>query len=279
MEVELRDMRHGYVDLCRRVLDRGQCVEVRGQMTKELLDVTFRLDNPRDSLPFGVNRAGLKPAIGALEALQLIGGVSHPELMIRVAGRFMSTVQDGGSFHGAYGPRTRSQLPAVVQRLRDDPQTRQAIVTVWDPQHDLFIPDVKDYPCTVMLQFLIRDGALQLHTKMRSNDVWLGLAYDCFQFTQLQMTVANVLDIPYGPYYHHATSFHAYERDWRKMELLDLSAETDVDALMPPPGLFGASWGRVAEHARYLLRGNIGLDQSGGWYSDALEPLFPVDPF
>ena len=48
---------------------------------------------------------------------------------------------------------------------------------------------------------------------MRSNDVWWGLPYDVFQFTQLQLTLARLLDVAPGEYTHMVGSLHAYERD------------------------------------------------------------------
>jgi thymidylate synthase len=48
---------------------------------------------------------------------------------------------------------------------------------------------------------------------MRSNDVFLGLPYDVFNFTMLQELMAVELGIELGSYIHFAASLHLYETD------------------------------------------------------------------
>lgn len=253
--IHVGDMRHGYIDICRMVMSQGAVVKPRGMETRELLDVVIVLDEPRDALPLGINRKPNK-AIAVVEALQLIGGIQTPELVCRIQPNFKQFL-DGEAFHGSYGPRLRNQLPHTVQKLLDDRDTRQAVMTIWDPAFDNG-STVKDLPCTTMLQFLIRDGRLILHTTMRSNDVWWGLAYDAFQFTQLQLAVANFMGIPAGPYHHHAVSLHAYERDFDSIEdLIDFKeSKPDHDlwhGLTPQSG----NWSDVRWHAQKILLGQL----------------------
>jgi thymidylate synthase len=220
------NLRTGYVDICRAVLKRGSLTSPRGQLTRELLDVTIEVMNPADCLPIGVGRK-LNSAIAAAEALQLIGGVSLPELMVRISPNFEKFIDDR-KFWGGYGDRVRldpggesydvHQAEVVVNRLTADKDSRQAVIALWRPELDLNWEGKHDYPCTLSLMFTVRNGHLQLHTTMRSNDVWWGLAYDAFQFTQLQLTVAHALGVPVGSYVHHAISLHAYERDWANIE-------------------------------------------------------------
>ena len=92
----------------------GELVAPRDQPTREVLGATIVVEDPTNVLPIGVTRNAHLP-IAAAEALQLIGGVSHPELMCRIASKFPNFM-DGGVFHGAYGPRVRPQLASVVRR-------------------------------------------------------------------------------------------------------------------------------------------------------------------
>lgn len=211
MELHVGSFREDYRTLLEWILERGDPVAPRGQPTIEILDAVLVLEDPTDVLLTGINRQ-VNLRLAALEALQLIGGFSDPQLMVKAA---PNTAQflDHGVFRGAYGLRLQPQLPHVVKRLVDDRDSRQAVVTIWDPAQDLYVEGTKDYPCTVMLQFLIRRGELIMHTTMRSNDAWWGLTYDIVQFTQLQLTVADALRLPCGPYHHHAVSLHVYERD------------------------------------------------------------------
>ena len=163
-----------------------------------------------DALPTNTGR-NLNPAIAAAEALQLIGAFSSPALMLRISPRFKAFMDENG-FHGAYGSRIRHQGLHVVSKLRQDDGSRQAVITLWDPVLDNQL-DRHDYPCTIALQYQIEDGKLCANTIMRSNDAWLGLPYDMFQFTQLQMTLARTLGLAYGWYRHTALSMHIYADD------------------------------------------------------------------
>lgn len=182
--------------------------------------VVLELDTPLRGLPLVPGRQ-LNLRIAALEALQLLAGAAE-EAAIPWAARAMGrmVLDERGHQHGNYGRRIGGQARAVVQRLQEDPQSRRAHVTLWDPALDNQ-PNKLDYPCTSSLTFSAGpDGDLDLTVFMRSNDAWLGLPYDLFQFTQLQCTVARALGWRPGRYRHVANSLHLYERDVEAAESL-----------------------------------------------------------
>ena len=251
------DFRALYQDTVELVLKHGRQVAPRGQHTLELPAATLRLTALNEgyaALPLGIGRKA-HPGIGAVEALQLIAGEQHPELMRRIApnfGRFM----DGGAFHGSYGERLRGQLEAALARLQSDAHSRQAVLQIWDPARDLHVEGLHDYPCTIFLQLLLRDDRLELHAHMRSNDVWWGLAYDAFQFTQLQHTLANVLGVDVGDYFHHAASLHLYARD--QAAAMTLLREWPLEGELPVVrGVGGLDLEMARHRAREALRGRL----------------------
>ena len=273
---ELNDFQQGYVDVAQYVLKHGDRTAPRGQGTVEVLGAQIRIDAGHLMLPVCTNRNPAQ-AIAAAEALQLVGGVSYPELMVSIAKKFGEFL-DGGTFHGAYGTRTRRQMVDVVDGLRMNTDTRQAVVTIWDPAYDSR-GGYRDMPCTISLQFLLRDYELHMLTYMRSNDVWLGLPYDVFQFTQLQCAVAGSLGVQVGTYVHTAGSLHVYDRDASKVEDLRLLGDhRHAEHLMPPSGVWGEqqNWSVVATRARSILKRPStqprGLGGVGFWYADVLEP-------
>jgi thymidylate synthase len=178
--------------------------------------VVLELGDPTHGLPVHTGR-GLNLNIAAAEAVQLIGGFARPDMLTRASVNFQRYVEEDGRFHGAYGSRVTHQVSCAVNKLKRDPSSRQAVVTLWDPWLDNQ-PGKKDYPCTVFLQFEVSpyDGRLEMNTVMRSNDAWLGLPYDLFQFTQLQLSVAHALGLPAGRYRHTALSMHIYIADEAK---------------------------------------------------------------
>jgi thymidylate synthase len=84
-----------------------------------------------------------------------------------------------------------------------------------------------DKPCTLSLQFLLRDDKLQLSVMMRSQDIILGTPYDIFMFSELQRTVARLLDVDAGKYVHHVGSCHFYVRDLPIIAGLKLTTLTE----------------------------------------------------
>lgn len=253
------------------VFKTGEERVVRGRKTLDAGFTTLLLQSPLDALPMGTGRR-LNLAIGAAEALQLIGAFSNADLMLSISNEF-GKYMNGDGFHGAYGSRIRHQMLNVCTKLQKEETTRQAIVTLWDPVLDN-IPDMNDYPCTIMLQFQVEDGKLCMNVVMRSNDAWLGLPYDMFQFTQLQMTLARSLGLGWGWYRHTALSMHLYQDD------IHMIGGVAVDATIAPFCPLGVgflereSFSSIMKRARQLAHGFIpeGITRSEVWYRDALAP-------
>lgn len=260
MTIVVDNMQDGYLRAIDTVLKHGQVVAPRGLATREVLGFQMLLTDPTMCFANGVGRK-LSPAVAAAEALQLVGGFSDPAAMLKVSPHFEKFL-DGGVLHAPYGPRVMPHLQRVVQRLTADPFTRQAVISIWDPVQDLHVDGSRDYPCTTHLQFMGRHNergqvALDLHVSMRANDAWHGFPYDVFQFAFLQLSLASVLDMPVGRYFHHATSFHLYEAQLE--QAVDLYRE-DV-----APRAFTGAWGwsisTMQTRARSLFYGTLPADQ------------------
>lgn len=268
--ITVPDLIGGYKDVVDTVVQKGLEVSPRGDPTLELIGATVVITNPELTLPVGVGR-GVSKVVAAMETLQLIGGFTDPVLTCRASDAF-EKVKDGGAFHGAYGPRTAPQFPRVVERLKSDGYTRRAVVNIWDPAQDLYRDGLHDYPCTITLEYTIRNGALVASTHMRSNDVWLGLAYDAFVFTQVQLTLCNILQVDPGPYVHHATSLHIYERDVPKVG--KLTADPWLTPKLPK-GLLATSWTHAQAMAHDVVYSPkaVPLSYGADWYLEALEKI------
>ena len=104
------------------------------------------------------------------------------------------------------------QWKTVKQLLINQPNTRQAVIHIKEAR-DLVNKPTKDVNCTIALQFILRNNKLDLITTMRSNDVHLGLPYDLFNFTCMQIQMAMELGVDVGTYYHNAASLHMYRRN------------------------------------------------------------------
>lgn len=268
------NMREGYTQIARTVLNQGEETAPRGRKTWELVAPTIVLKDPTDALPVGINRK-VNLRIAAVEAMQLIAGEAAPHLVLAASENFRRYQEPDGTFHGNYGARMGNQLLPVADRLGQDPASRQAVITLWNPDLDLWGRDKRDYPCTVGFQFLIRDGKLTMITTMRSNDVWLGVAYDIFQFTQLQIHLAAVLDVPVGAYVHRPGSLHIYEDDVEKiLQLSEYPKSGPIEAVQQAMCDRGCPAKSLVNWSRRLLRGDTSaLTPASRWYAQQLAEL------
>lgn len=115
----------------------------------------------------------------------------------------------GHKIHEFYG---FDQWDYVKKCLEKDRNSRQAVIQI-RPAEDYIEKPTKDMPCTVSLQFFIRDNKLHLTVYMRSNDIWMGFPYDCFNFCAFLVKMAMELNVEIGTYTHIAGSLHLYERN------------------------------------------------------------------
>ena len=116
-----------------------------------------------------------------------------------------------------YHERMAEQIPFILRELRRDPYSRRAVIDVRRTS-DIFLDDP---PCLQHIQFMIRDGKLNMTVLFRSNDACKATFMNAYALTCLQEKVAEELGVGIGSYTHIANSFHAYERDWELLESYD----------------------------------------------------------
>jgi thymidylate synthase len=203
-----------YAATCREVRRQGRSVAPRGHPTLEVMGAHLRLTEPRRRLVDLPPDRQLNPAFAVAEALWILSGSDDP--WIFTYNRVLQSFADDGRLPGAYGPRIRrwrdalDQLSHVRILLARDPDSRQAVVQLYDPARDT--RGHRDVPCTLNYRFYVRDGRLDMHTSMRSNDVWLGLPYDIFTATLLHELMAGWVGVDLGTYHHHVDSLHLYDQ-------------------------------------------------------------------
>ena len=228
----------------------------RGQPTREIAGPhAFRVLYP-GIMPLVAGGREFRHAITAAEGLSLVGQTSVPEIVVDRVGAFRKFLRSS-VFWGAYGPRVAGDVGNLVELLKQDPDSRQAVLTLFDADRDLGRVDQLDLPCTVAVQFMLRAGALEMFVTMRSNDVWLGLPYDLGQFTMLQAAVAQALGAEMGTYTHVAGSMHLYERDLERARAAAARAGRLVAQEPIPLPWWGGSGdiGETASRARRILLG------------------------
>jgi len=212
------------------------------------------------------------------EALWMLAGRDDATWLDRFVSDFSSRfAEEDGTMHGAYGRRWRDwferswpegtalmgmspdrmpldQLDECVRLLRDNPEDRQAVISMWDPSADLGVPGLKDRPCNTQIYlrcdrtehprqtvtgapfFSSISGGLRyldMTVCCRSNDI----VYGCYganavHFSVLQEYLAARIGVSVGTYTQVSNNWHMY--DWSRARVSRLSA--DGYAQKPYPG-------------------------------------------
>lgn len=272
--IEGRTGQEVYHDVVATVRRHGRRRGSRNGVVLEVPNLTVIMESPCDALAVGVGR-NLNVKIAAAEALQLIGGFSDPDWLVKIAPAFERYREVTGTFWGAYGNRIGNQLEHVISKIRHDTDTRHAVITLWNPTLDN-VRGKKDYPCTIAIGFSWFKDKLDMQVTMRSNDVWLGVPYDFFQFAQLQLTLCNMMGQRPGTYTHTAWSSHIYyndlDRSYQVTSDVDDSDFTQPDGIGDGQLLIEHLWTRARMIAREpkLVYDLWNPTKSEEWYLETL---------
>lgn len=233
---ENNDMNKIYKKICEDLLIKGENVN----NTTEINNYCFTLNDVNNSIVTLKSRNISIPYITA-ELMWYWSGRNDVDFIGKFASLWKKISDDGKTNNSAYGYLLQekhgfNQIEKVIELLKEDSNSRRAVVNINVPNENVI--ETKDEPCTICLQFYIRNNKLCCTAIMRSNDVYFGLTYDVIYFTQLQKYIAKELNVEVGNYTHFATSMHFYERDRKKIEKIangDLSQidyEIDLDKLL-----------------------------------------------
>lgn len=191
------------------------------------------LDPIRDANPF----------LHLFESLWILAGRNDVAWPAQFAKQVATYSDDGKTFHGAYGHRLRrdgrDQLEYVLRELKKNPESRRAVLSIWNAAHDLGTAS-KDLPCNTTLYVKIRDGRLLLTVCNRSNDMVWGLyGANVVQWSVLQEYLAARIGVAVGPLTTLSDSFHVYldNPTWKHYEAhapsVDLPYRTSRIATWP----------------------------------------------
>lgn len=220
--IHARNATEAWEMLLATIIEHGSHVSPRGQHTLEVLHQSAKFDS---RYPIVTNpRRKLSKKFLTGEAVWITDGDDRVETIAPFNKRIADFSDDGKTFFGAYGPRVVDQVPYVVRALIDDPESRQAVLTLWRRDIARFKRQhgrpSKDVPCTIAMSFNVRNDHLNTHVFMRSSDAWLGVPYDFFNFTMIGAMVACGVNRHHRARIEHlgwthwtAVSAHLYERD------------------------------------------------------------------
>lgn len=213
--------------------------EPRGIKIKEHLNYKIEIEDPFSNL--FTNKVRSVPVdYLAKELILYFSGTNKIEYYGRASSFWKKIANEDDTVNSAYGHLMfayrdtqigkneenktvyGTQFAWCLKQLLTDKDTRQAIIHINRPIHQ--VAATKDFPCTLDLQFFIRENKLYLTTHMRSNDVIKGVTFDFPFFMIFQQNMLLVLqqlkypDLEMGTYTHMSASMHAYESDWNLLK-------------------------------------------------------------
>ena len=153
-----------------------------------------------------------------MESFWMLSGESDVKWLSQFSNNISNYAEPDGHIHGAYGTRWRSwfdggeydQLPVIVEMLRTNPQSRQAVLQMWDPVGDLE-GTWRDRPCNTAIYFDCRGGKLNMTVTCRSNDIlWGCYGANAVHMSVLQEVIAHGVGVPVGVYRQFSNNWHAY---------------------------------------------------------------------
>ena len=106
------------------------------------------------------------------------------------------------------------QLTKIMNRLKEDPDSRQLWISLWNPEKDPdFLGGVSRVPCSLGYGLQVRDGKLNLHYVMRSCDFVTHFRNDVYLAIKFLEWVAEKTGYPVGDFTHTMFSCHVYNKD------------------------------------------------------------------
>jgi len=213
------------------IMSQGAHVlDERGSDTKEILDLMTRIEEPRGDFPKEI--------------------LKRERMLSEYGKQFLSPENKGFSY--TYGERLRNwhskmehfvcdkslicphfsnskktnqgidQIQVIIERIRNNKNTRRATATTWIPPIDAKAEEV---PCMILVDFKLRKK-LELTALFRSHDFYGAYPYNIYALSKLQEYVEEQIRMPekipakLGGITVLSISAHIYEGDFQSAQKL-----------------------------------------------------------
>lgn len=119
-----------------------------------------------------------------------------------------------------YNKNLQTYLDNIISLLKDDNDTRKAVLSIFNPSIDAnHLDGVARIPCSMYYDFLVRLDAkghkqLNICYHQRSCDFIGHFGDDVYLAWSLMQYVAEKIGVKQGYLYHTIDSLHAYKKDW-----------------------------------------------------------------
>jgi len=216
--INVETANEGYKELLNLIKDEGVEYNIRGSKCKEVINVSYRINDIRRRIITEVNRKFPVRACIA-EFLWYMTGDSRYAVIEPFLSAWKNYSDDFVNVNSNYGYQWQyphDQIKGIIKKIKNDSHTRQAVVCLYDKSYSEYYG--KDNICTPTFQLFFRDDKLHLTVNSRSRDLIRGECIDQFTFTCLQELVANELGVEPGYYQNNIGSLHIYETHYHLLD-------------------------------------------------------------
>ena len=177
--------------------------------TLELQNYSFTILNTSDAIDHVPNRDWALAEFEERIAKEFTNPGEAYKKRVNIWEEFLN---EEGKFDYTYNERINAfdQLNKVIKELKENPDTRQAIIQIHEPK-DVDSMRKNRIPCSMYYQLMVRRGQLDIIYNMRSSDFDTHFRNDIFLATALRDYIAKKIGIPSGLFHMNSGSLHRFK--------------------------------------------------------------------
>lgn len=229
----------------------GSYITARAGTAQQAYDVNYVLTNSRNRVHYLRKPLSVRYFCKELQAY-FDGSLKVKDGLGKAAKMWNSLADQEGNICSNYGYyifhqrvpefENKTQYQWAITQLINNLQTRKAFININQPKHKF--PNNKDFPCTLGMQFFIKNNHFCCTVSSRSTDIYTGLPYDMGFFAlvtelmykdlkeQLPKELSKNLKLGYTMMKTNFTQIYDRTRT-RALKLLDKEQTTEYATDMP----------------------------------------------
>ena len=200
-----------YLDIVDAILKRGTYGQNRTGVATYKLPHQIMQFNLQEEFPILTTKfVAFKTAVKELLWIWQLQSNDVRELQKMNVKVWNEWMREDGTIGKAYGYQIAKykQLDNLIKTIKEDPDSRRMIVTLWNIED---LPDMALQPCAYETLWDVADGYLNCMLVQRSGDMGLGVPFNTAQYAALVCMIAQVTDLKPGQFTHIINNAHIYE--------------------------------------------------------------------
>ena len=194
---------------------RRNAVENSG-LCRELLGVSFRIYDwtDRDEMLKlnHLNKVFLDLDVqDRLDTDTVAGNNPGKAVAMDTSGVLKPYLNEAGKLRYTYSERMYYQIQPIIDLLMEHPDTRQAYLSIWDPEQEKDVFERDRVPCSLGYHFLIREGKINMIYYMRSLEVTTCMGNDIYTSSKVLEFFADKVGVEPGYIEFMVSSLHLFE--------------------------------------------------------------------